>query len=56
MIFWQSDGTPAGTTAVRDLAFPAGSGGQQAVPAGPHLFFPAYDRATGTELWAIDAP
>ncbi len=41
---------------MRDLAFPAGSGGQQVVPAGSHLFFPAYDRATGTELWAIDAP
>jgi ELWxxDGT repeat protein len=53
---WQSDGTPQGTFNLRHLSPPGNSGPVQLVPAGSHLFFPAFDRNTGTELWAIDAP
>jgi ELWxxDGT repeat protein len=61
---WQSDGTSAGTFEIRNLPPPPGGVldppavtiDPRPRPAGAHLFFPAYDRATGTELWAIDAP
>ncbi len=47
---WQSDGTPQGTFNLRHLSPPGNSGPVQLVPAGSHLFFPAFDRDTGTEL------
>jgi hypothetical protein len=50
--FWQSDGTAAGTKRI--------SNGQgtfhvyiDVVKAGPRLFFPAWEKETGTELWAM---
>jgi ELWxxDGT repeat protein len=49
---WQSDGTQHGTEPV---ATPAGFSVEgPPVRAGSRLFFPAFDRATGSELWAID--
>jgi ELWxxDGT repeat protein len=51
---WQSDGTSAGTFKVRGLVSPGASGSVRLVRAGNRLFFPSFDRATGTELWAID--
>lgn len=45
---WRSDGTTAGTAKVRDRV------GSPLSVLGPRVFFPAYDPATGTELWAID--
>ncbi len=49
---WESDGTPQGTVAV-DL--PAGFEiFEPLVPAGSRLFFHAYDRAAGNELWTVD--
>ncbi|HKV08274.1 MAG TPA: ELWxxDGT repeat protein [Thermoanaerobaculia bacterium] len=44
---WQSDGTAAGTQRIRDHVY------SEAVKAGPRLFFPAWERETGRELWAM---
>ncbi|HSF38827.1 MAG TPA: hypothetical protein VLT87_03480, partial [Thermoanaerobaculia bacterium] len=44
---WQSDGTAAGTERIRDHVY------SEAVKAGPRLFFRAWERETGTELWAM---
>ena len=46
----QSDGTPGRTFKLLDQA------GGALVQAGNRLFFAAYGRDTGTELWALDAP
>ncbi|MFL6196114.1 MAG: ELWxxDGT repeat protein [Thermoanaerobaculia bacterium] len=48
---WQTDGTPSGTSLLPGRAVQDGA---TLVPAGGRLFFPAYDRETGVELWAID--
>ena len=53
---WQSDGTPQGTFQIRDLGTLYTPDGWKLVAAGNRLFFAAYDRDTGTELWALDGP
>ncbi|MBZ0090316.1 MAG: hypothetical protein K8H90_08060, partial [Thermoanaerobaculia bacterium] len=57
---WRSDGTPGGTSMVRDLC--PGRCGAAALysyfaiaTAGSHLFFAADDGVHGQELWALDA-
>jgi ELWxxDGT repeat protein len=52
-VLWQSDGTSAGTFKIRGLTSPI-SRSVELVRAGNRLFFASFDRATGTELWAID--
>ncbi|HXU32659.1 MAG TPA: hypothetical protein VN851_18985 [Thermoanaerobaculia bacterium] len=48
---WESDGTPAGT--VRRLASRTSAPFRDFVRVGDRIFFPWYDAATGTELWAL---
>ncbi len=48
---WETDGTPAGT--VRRLAPREGLPGRDFLPAAGRIFFPWYDAATGTEIWAL---
>ncbi len=50
---WESDGTPAGTFRLRPETF-TGPGAGELVRAGSRVFFPAYGRADGVELWAVD--
>ncbi|HET9210442.1 MAG TPA: hypothetical protein VFR03_08585 [Thermoanaerobaculia bacterium] len=47
---WQSDGTAPGT---QRAAMPAGFRAGETVKAGPWLFFPGWEKETGTELWAM---
>ncbi|HYH44379.1 MAG TPA: hypothetical protein VEG34_01745, partial [Thermoanaerobaculia bacterium] len=47
---WQTDGTAAGSLPVRDL----GRVSLELVRAGSKVFFPAFDPATGVELWAVE--
>jgi ELWxxDGT repeat protein len=50
---WQTDGTPAGTKPVPSPGIIAGEYGQELVVAGSRLYFNAYDRAVGDQLWAL---
>ncbi|NPC84299.1 HYR domain-containing protein, partial [Pyxidicoccus fallax] len=51
---WRTDGTAAGTVRVADIApGVASSSPLWMVPAGEHLFFPAWSAGSGTELWAM---
>jgi hypothetical protein len=45
---WESDGTPEGTFRL----LPDSS--QELVRAGSCVFFPAYNREHGVELWAVE--
>lgn len=49
---WESDGTPEGT--FRLLPEIGGTG--ELVRAGSRVFFPAYSREDGVELWAVEDP
>jgi ELWxxDGT repeat protein len=53
---WQTDGTAAGTFEIRHGAAPGEGLGfiRDLVRAGSRLFFQAYDRDHGTELWALE--
>ncbi|PYQ58825.1 MAG: hypothetical protein DMF53_19755, partial [Acidobacteria bacterium] len=52
---WRTDGTPAGTVLVRDLApGPASGDPQGLVAAGGRLWFSALDPDHGRELWTSD--
>src|SRR5690349_19962147 len=52
---WRTDGTPAGTTLVRDICPGAGdSSPQMIVAAGTNLFFVASDGIHGPQLWKSD--
>jgi ELWxxDGT repeat protein len=57
-VLYQTDGTQAATTIVRPLAAPFESAEEAAsfelVTAGGRLLFRAWDRATGSELWALE--
>lgn len=48
---WDTDGTPQGT--VRRVAPRNNNPVTEFVRAGERIFFPGYDAATGTELWAL---
>jgi ELWxxDGT repeat protein len=53
---WKSDGTPEGTTLVKDIR-PGGPGAGPAyvtAAGGSRFFFSAYDDSHGRELWAYD--
>jgi ELWxxDGT repeat protein len=58
-LLYQTDGTPERTFVVRSLASPFELGGEAAsfelVTAGGRLLFRAWERATGSELWGLDA-
>ncbi len=52
---WVSDGTPAGTGLLLDIApGPASAFPFDLTPAGHRLFFSAYERGHGEELWQTD--
>lgn len=51
---FQTDGTSAGTFPLLDLRSPQGYGSLDLVRVGSRLFFSKWDRATGTELWALE--
>jgi ELWxxDGT repeat protein len=57
-ILYETDGTSAATLPLLRLAGPAGSGSEassfELAPAGGRLLFRAWDRLTGSELWALD--
>lgn len=48
---WETDGTPAGT--VRRLAPRQDLPEREFLPAAGRIFFPWYDAAAGTEIWAL---
>jgi ELWxxDGT repeat protein len=50
---WESDGTPEGTFQLIPETLPA-SYSAGLVRAGSHVFFPAYSREDGVELWAVE--
>ena len=51
---WATDGTPAGTTRIADVA-PGGTGAvTELAPVGAKLYFVADDGVGGAELWATD--
>jgi ELWxxDGT repeat protein len=50
---WESDGTPSGTFRLLPETS-RGNNPRELVRAGARVFFPAYDRATGWELWAVE--
>jgi ELWxxDGT repeat protein len=52
---WKSNGTPEGTTLVKDINLGVG-GSSPSVPvvAGDALYFSAYDSTNGNELWKSD--
>ena len=58
-LLYETDGTPEGTSVLHSLASPLELGGEDAsfelVTAGGRLLFRAWGRATGSELWALDA-
>jgi ELWxxDGT repeat protein len=52
---WQTDGTPEGTFPILPETFPGSDGAAgELVRAGLRVFFPAYSREDGVELWAVD--
>ena len=52
---WQSDGTSAGTTQVKDINIGADSGSPSNLKAvGSTLYFSANDGVIGSELWKSD--
>lgn len=52
---WQTDGTSAGTFPILPETFPGSDGVVgELVRAGSRVFFPAYSRAEGVELWAVE--
>src|SRR5687768_4149861 len=52
---WRSDGTPAGTFMLRDMApGPADNSTASGVAFNGHLFFIANDGGTGHEIWKTD--
>jgi ELWxxDGT repeat protein len=52
---WKSNGTPEGTTLVRDIApGAAGCRPSELTPVNERLFFRAFDAASGSELWNSD--
>ncbi|MFP2910799.1 ELWxxDGT repeat protein, partial [Pyxidicoccus sp. 3LFB2] len=54
MELWQTDGTAEGTVRVSDLVPGHDSSSPQGLTvAGRHLFFSAWQKDTGTELWAL---
>jgi hypothetical protein len=50
---WQTDGTAAGTFPIAPLR-PIGLNSGAVVSAGDRVFFPAWEPATGQELWAVE--
>ena len=55
MELWSSDGTPAGTSLVKDInPGPTGSGPGELVAMNGLYYFSAYDKNRGRELWATD--
>jgi ELWxxDGT repeat protein len=50
VVLWESDGTPEGTFPVQ----PVTVSGYELASAGGRAFFQAYDRETGSELWAVE--
>lgn len=58
-LLYETDGTPAGTFVVHSLASPFELGGEPAnfelVTVGGRLLFRSWERATGSELWALEA-
>jgi ELWxxDGT repeat protein len=51
---WESDGTPAGTFRVMPETLPGSEYPIDLVRAGSRVFFPAYSREDGVELWAME--
>ena len=52
---WQTDGTPEGTVPLLSETFPGSNGAAgELVRAGSRVFFPAFSREDGVELWAVD--
>jgi ELWxxDGT repeat protein len=52
---WQTDGTKEGTFRLLPETFPGSNGAAgELVRAGSHVFFPAFSREDGLELWAVD--
>jgi ELWxxDGT repeat protein len=52
---WQTDGTPEGTFRLLPETFPGSNGAAgELVRAGSRVFFPAFSREAGIELWAVD--
>jgi ELWxxDGT repeat protein len=52
---WQTDGTPEGTFPILPETFPGSNGAAgELVRAGSRVFFPAYSREDGVELWAVE--
>ncbi|MCH9647902.1 MAG: hypothetical protein K0U98_06660 [Deltaproteobacteria bacterium] len=56
LALWQTDGTAGGTVALRewDLSSNRVELSQELVTAGGRLWFPAYEVASGAELWTSD--
>jgi ELWxxDGT repeat protein len=50
---WESDGTPEGTFRLRPETF-TGPGAAELIRADSRVFFPAYSREDGVELWAVE--
>lgn len=50
---WMSDGTVAGTRLIRDLSPSYYYEPANVMKAGSRLFFPAWEKETGVELWAL---
>lgn len=51
---FETDGTPSGTFPILELRSPQEHGSLGLLRAGPRLFFSKWNRATGTELWALE--
>ncbi|MES1240574.1 MAG: ELWxxDGT repeat protein [Acidobacteriota bacterium] len=52
---WATDGTPAGTFRLLPETFPDSDGAaHELVRAGSRVFFPAFSREDGVELWAVE--
>ncbi|MBN2492892.1 MAG: hypothetical protein JXQ29_18730 [Planctomycetes bacterium] len=54
---WQTDGTPAGTTLLKDITPGPGDSyfNRNLTAAGPYLYFTADDGVSGQELWRTDS-
>jgi hypothetical protein len=51
---WESDGTSAGTFRLLSETLTKFNPPGELVRAGSHVFFPAYSREDGVELWAVE--
>jgi ELWxxDGT repeat protein len=54
MTLWESDGTPQGTFRLIPETRPDSRSIPELVRAGSRVFFPAYSRENGVELWAVE--